>query len=72
VIAGALLAAYVAIHARFHETLRSARAQEQVIQPKPGIARPAVSHVVPKCVHGLIRIQSANGIEPTLIKHLLE
>jgi hypothetical protein len=26
----------------------------------------------PKCVHGLIRMQSANGIEPTLIKHLLE
>ena len=46
----------------------ASRAQQQMIEAKPGIARPAVPHVVPERVHRLVRVQRADRIDPALIE----
>jgi AraC family transcriptional regulator, activator of mtrCDE len=53
VIAGAFFAAHLAVDAGFDQPRGDDRAQQQMIQPQSGVARPAVSHVIPERVHRL-------------------
>ena len=51
VIAGAFLAAHLAIDAGREQARRDRRAQQQMIEPQSGVARPAVALVVPEREH---------------------
>src|SRR6266702_8887948 len=53
VVAGAFLAANLAVDAGFHQARRQHGAEQEMIEPQAGIARPAVALVVPECEHRL-------------------
>src|SRR5947207_13862301 len=66
VIAGAFLAAHCAVDTGLAEAWRQHRAQKEMIEPKPGVARPAVALVVPEREHRLCRVPGAARIGPAL------
>ena len=45
--------------------------QQDLIEPQPGVALPALSHVVPERIHRRIRMQRADGIDPALRQQAL-
>ena len=55
VVAGAFLAAHLAVDAGLDQARRERRAQQEMIEPQAGIARPAVSLVIPEREHRLCR-----------------
>src|SRR3954469_14195253 len=55
-IAGIRFTAHRAIDAGSLEALRKIRAEKYVVDPQSGVARPAVSHVVPERVDALVRM----------------
>ena len=67
-IAGAIHAANLAVDTGVGETLRGLRRKQQMIKPKPRIARPSIAHVVPERVHWRLRIEHADRIEPACIE----
>ena len=71
-VACAFLATDLAIHPGADKTLGAFRAQKQMIDAQPGIARPAISHVVPERVHGRIGMQGADGVGPSLVENTPE
>src|SRR5262249_15119561 len=67
VVAGAVLAADLAVDACFDEAGRKCRTEQQVIQPEACIALPAIAHVVPEREHGLVRMQRTDCVRPALL-----
>src|SRR6266404_4418267 len=65
-VAGAFLASYLAVDAGLDQARRDGRAEQKMIEPQSGVARPAVSLVIPKRVHRLRRMKIADRIEPAL------
>src|SRR5258705_9446945 len=51
VVAGAFLGSHLAVDACLDQARRKCGAQQQMIEPQSGIARPAVSLVIPERVH---------------------
>src|SRR5438270_11942108 len=72
VVAGAFLAPDLAIDARFGQPRRELRAQQQMIEPQAGVARPSVALVIPEGEHRLRGVQRANSIGPALRDQRLE
>ena len=66
-VAGAGHASHVAIYAGIDQALRRFLAQEQMIEAKPCVARPAIPQIVPEGVHRLVGMQRADGIHPALV-----
>ena len=64
--------AHIAIDTGHFDTPGGLGAEEQMIEPQTGVAFPAAPHVIPEGIHGLIRIERADGIHPTLIQDSLE
>jgi hypothetical protein len=46
--------------------------EQEMVDPKAGIARPTVSPIVPERVHRRVRMQFADGVNPTLIEQSSE
>src|SRR5258708_19116737 len=65
-VAGAFLGPHFAIDAGLDQPRRNGGAQQQVIEPQSGVARPAVSLVVPERVHRLRRMKRADRVTPAL------
>src|SRR5258708_39075961 len=63
-VAGAFLGPHFAIDAGLDQPRRTARAQQQVIEPQSGVARPAASFVIPERVHRLHRMKREDRIAP--------
>src|ERR1700760_3965952 len=72
VVAGAVFAANPAIDAGLAQARRHLRAQQQMVEPQAGIARPAVALVVPEGEHRRFRMQRADRVAPALVDQLLE
>src|SRR5215212_391720 len=72
VIAGAFFGSDLAIDARLGQARRECGAEEKVIEPEPGIARPAVSLVVPEREHRFFRMKRPECVNPALIDQRLE
>src|SRR5689334_11289734 len=72
VIAGAILAADLAIDAGLEQARRKRRAEQEMVEPQARIARPAVALVVPEGEHLIIRMQRADRVAPALVDELLE
>src|ERR1700687_215590 len=53
VVAGAFLGSHLAVDAGLDQARRNGRAEQQMIEPQSGVARPAVSLVIPERVHRL-------------------
>ena len=67
VVAGALLAAQLAVDAGFHQTRRERGAEQQMIQPQARVARPAVALVVPEGEDGFSGCSSRSAsVQPCL------
>src|SRR3954451_3451524 len=71
-VAGAFLAAHLAIDAGLEQARRYLRAQQQMIEPQSGVARPAVALVVPEREHRFFRMQRADRVGPALVDQRLE
>ena len=71
-IARTLQPPHLAIHTRINQALCSSRVQQQMVDAEARIALPAVSHVIPECVHRRIGMQRADRIDPTLIEKFAE
>jgi putative transposase len=54
------------IHIPIAQPLGEIGAEEKMIQPQSLIVGPALSHVVPECVHRLCRMQFAQRVRPAL------
>src|SRR6266849_4830258 len=52
-VAGAFLGSYLAVDAGLDQARHNCRAEQKMIEPQSGVARPAVSLVVPERVHRL-------------------
>ena len=65
-IAGVFFAAHCAIDTRCNKPFRGFFAQKQMVDTKPGIARPPVTQVAPIGVHWIVRMKTANSIGPAL------
>jgi hypothetical protein len=68
VIARVLDPPHFAIDACIDEALRGLPIQQQVVDAKPGVAFPPISPVVPECIHWRLRMELADGIDPSLIE----
>ncbi len=62
----AVLAAQLAVDAALDQARRQRRAQQQMIEAKSGIARPAVTLVVPEREHRFGGIKGADRVAPAL------
>ena len=71
-ITGALSSANLTIDARAYKPLRRLSTQQQVIDAKPSVPRPSVSHIVPECVHRRLRVQRPDCVNPTLVENALK
>src|SRR5262249_53698462 len=60
------------IHASIFELLGALRAEQQQIDAKTAVAFPALTHVIPVCIHRSIRMKLANSIHPALIEQATE
>src|SRR6516164_1879747 len=69
VIAGAWSRANFTIDARADKALRRLGAQQQMIDAKPSVPRPSVSHVVPERVHRRVRVQRPDRVNPALVQN---
>jgi hypothetical protein len=69
-IAGIRLPANVAIDAGGPQPRRYRRTEQQVIQSKPSIPRPAIAQIAPERKHRLIRMQFAQRIGPSHLDKL--
>ena len=67
-IAGASHPPHLAIDSGLNQPLRRLLAQEQMIEAKPCVARPAVSQIIPEGVHRLVGMELADGIDPALVE----
>ena len=67
-IAGTFKASDLAVNACIAQSLCGVRIQQQMIDAKAGVARPAIPFVVPERVHRLIRMHRADRIDPALIE----
>src|ERR1700686_1240247 len=65
-VAGAFLGSHLAVDAGLDQARRNGRAEQQMIEPQSGVARPAVSLVIPERVHRLGRMEIADRIKPAL------
>src|SRR5664279_5356920 len=72
VVAGAFLSPFAAVDAGLDQARRQRRAQQEMIEPQAGVARPAVSLVIPERVHRFRRMQRADRVAPALAHKLLE
>src|SRR4051812_35139897 len=72
VVAGAFLAAHLAIDAGLEQARRNRRAQQQVIEPQSGVARPALALVVPEREHRFRRMHRPDRVSPALVHQRLE
>ena len=72
VIAGPFFAADGTVDAGIDEALGGLRAQQQMIDAQPGIARPAIAHVIPESVDRCIGMAHADGIDPALLENGVE
>jgi hypothetical protein len=66
VITRVLPAADVAIYAGILESIGEGRIEEDVVQPQPSITLPSSSHVVPKGIHRLGRMERPDRVHPAL------
>src|SRR6516225_60539 len=66
VVAGAGLAAHLAVDAGRGESLRRQRAQQQMIDAQSGVAWPAVPQIAPIGVERRVGMQRTEGIAPAL------
>ena len=65
-IAGAGSPADLAIDPRLDDPVDEAAADQQVVDPEAGIARPGVAYVVPEGEGGLVRVEVGDGVGPAL------
>jgi hypothetical protein len=68
VIARVLAAAHLAVDAGRFEAAGDIGAEQDVVDAQPAVALPAHALVVPIGVHGLVRIERADGIGPSLLQ----
>ena len=66
VVAGLLPSAYIAINARCRQTMDNGRAQQQVVNAKPGISGVSIPKIVPEGVDALARVARPQRIGPAL------
>ena len=66
-IAGASHSPRLAIDASIDQAFRRLLAQEQMIEAKPSVARPAIPQVVPEGVHRLIGMERPDRVDPALL-----
>ena len=66
-ITGVRLAAHLSLDTSIDEHAGKSRAQQQVVEPETGVARPSVPHVVPKRVDAFVTAQVTDGVGPSLL-----
>ena len=71
-IAGACHSPHLAIDAGLDQTLRHLLAQEQMIEAKPCVARPAIPQVIPEGVYRLVGMEGPDRIDPALVEEPAE
>ena len=69
-IARAWLAAHGAIDAGALQLFRQGRTEQEVIEPEAGVARPAISHIVPVRVNRRVRMERTDRIGPALLEQV--
>jgi hypothetical protein len=69
VIARAFEPPHLSVNTGFNEAFGSFWVEQQMIDAKPGIAWPPVSHVVPEGVHRRIGMQFAHSVDPALVEN---
>ena len=67
-IAGAFLRTDLTVDPRVLKALCEPCAQQQVIDPKPGIAGPAIALIVPESVYRRLGMQAPDRVDPALIE----
>src|SRR5260370_15452154 len=65
-VAGVLFASHFAVDAGLDQARGERRAQQQMIEPQSGVARPAVTLVVPEGEHRLCWMNVADRVTPAL------
>lgn len=71
-VARLLPTADFAIDAPADQPLRQRRAEQDVIEPQPGVSAPGIPQVIPECIDGLVGVQRADGVEPALADQIVE
>src|SRR5439155_10757197 len=61
-VAGAFLAAHFPVDAGLKQARGQRRAEQEMIEPQAGVARPAVALVIPEREHRLFRMQLADRV----------
>ena len=67
VVAGLFPSAHSPIDARGLQSLSDGRAQQQMIDPEPGVTGVGVSEIVPERVNALAGVKRSQRVGPTLI-----